>query len=153
MLKVNKQGSLQLALLGLLSFSLATNPVHSQNTTFPRFARCLEGSSLTGPGDPEGNYEVSCISCSVVVRVDPGRGGDCAARRDDNLNGVTCTELDPVLDSIMVGRTTSMNCVEVAVTPRSAEDGGRYVVTANKTIYRQSVFMRSRSEVSDIANL
>jgi len=149
MKKVNKQRPLQLSFLGLLSLSVfIPTPVLSQNSTFPEFARCLEGDSLAGSGDPEGNYRVGCISCSTVVRVDSASGRDCTSPRHGgvNLNGSTCRALDPVLDSIMLGHTSSWNCIEVAVAPRSAEE--RYVVSANKTI-RQSIVLRSMSEVSE----
>ena len=132
-------------------FSLFPASVLSQGgARYPRFAQCLSGGTLAGRGGAE-SYNLDCISCSSVVTVDPARGSDCISRPGNDLDGSVCNDLDPVLESIMLGHTTSTSCIEVSVMPKAV---GKYVVLArgNQAI-TQSVLLRGRSEVCCVIHI
>ena len=84
----------------------------------PAEARCL--------GAP--NATTACIGCRGVVTVDSEEGDNC--QEDDDLNRRTCSELEPVVESIATGETRvpGGECIEIQIIPR----GEPYVVQARE---------------------
>lgn len=133
----------------LFSFFALLVQIHCQSVgNFPRFTRCLINGTLTGNGDAGVRYSADCITCSSTITVIQGRDSEeCVPRRGNNLSGRTCTELDPVLESIMLGHTMSRDCIEIVVARHTTNN--RYVVQVKDMSINQSLVIRSSSEVCE----
>lgn len=134
---------------GALLLLLAILPVPSAAQRIPAgrlpaSARCL--------GAP--NATATCIKCSVVITVDSERGTSCGGGIVGDLNGRSCSELEPVVQSIATGSTEVPvgECVLVQIVP--SPQGEAYTVEARESrVLQASVVFRGviRAEVRGFA--
>ena len=112
-------------------------PQPGADVQFPGVTRCLD----TTP------FNTSCLPCRVRITVDARTGRNCSRVRG-SLNGVVCTELEDVIESIATRETVHPpgSCSQVLIQPRAG--GQAYTVLAREgRVIQQSVVFTGTAEV------